>query len=313
MNTSRLTTQLLGAAAALAAILTAPAAAQNKSLQVRIYSSLTPGINEPEARAVTRPVLNHVGKRVRVPFEHDIYKGTTSEDLFEFGKKLEDGTYHFGVVWGLEYGWLAERYKKLKINCVAHAAELEYPARTLLLVRRGMENSSLADLKGKRLAIYKTTPLMERVFLRKMLEDAGLRPQGYFQETENYEILRDAVAAVRQKQADCVILNATTYNRLQTAYPGLAAALAPLKVKSEVYPMPVVIGSPEVVNGLRQESRSLWLHIQKELVDMHTTPEGEDCVRFWRFQHFSVPDATYQQQVDRLVEKVPVRRLLSVE
>ncbi len=304
-------------AAALALAVLAPAAcAQKKAdrpvFKFRIYWSLTAGLSESNVRGVSQPMLDLIDRRVGQPFECDVCKGSTPEDLFAFGKKLNDGEYHIAAVMGIEYGWLAQKYPNLKPLAVIFAGDRTATARTQLYVKRGREAQGLAALKGGKLATYKGMPFMDELFLREMLVEEKQEPKGFFlREKVPHETVREAVTAVIEGQSDCVVLNDTTYYRLQAARPGMAKALRALK-HGDPYPMPVLVGSPAVVDRLRREP-GLWRDIRQELLTIHTTPEGEECVRFWRFTSFVAPDEAYEKHVKATAEKFPVKALLTLE
>jgi ABC-type phosphate/phosphonate transport system substrate-binding protein len=297
------------------ALAPAPAAAQPSKdkptvLKVRIYNSLLPGYSRGDAKAFTEPMIALIGKNLGVPAELDVEEGTTPDDLYAFGKKLQNGDYHLGAVWGTEYGWLREKYPNLKASVfVSPNGHDDMPNRTLILVAKNSRFKTLADLKGKRLAVFKDMPFMDRVSLRAMLQDAKLEPKNFFVKGDPLGTVLLAAAAVKNGKADCVAMAVSIYFRLKELHPGLAEHLIELKA-GEIYPDPVIIGSPEVVNRLRKK---LWDDLQAQFLEMHTSPEGKDCVNFWRIQGFLTPDAAYERKVDTTARKFPKEMLLNLD
>jgi ABC-type amino acid transport substrate-binding protein len=179
------------------------------------------------------------------------------------------------------------------------------------MVPRDSAFKKLADLKGKLLAVYKDTPLMDRLFLQSMLRAERLDPKSFFVRSEAYPSVRHAAAAVKSGKADCLIVNNTTRSRLADLQPGLVNALTELN-SGEVYPMPALVGSPEAVNALRQR-KGLWDELRDQLLDIHNSSEGKECVSFWRFEHFVKSDEEYQRKVEDLAAKYPAKVLLNLE
>jgi ABC-type phosphate/phosphonate transport system substrate-binding protein len=281
------------------------------AIQFRIYSSLIAGLNKDDARGATQPLFDLLGRRVGERIKCDIHDGKTPEDLFKFGEKLNNGEYQIGAVWGIEYGWLRKKFPRLEVLAVVYIGEHDNVGFAKVFVREGSPFKKLADLKDKRLAVYKDLPLMDRVFLQEMLREDKLEPKKFFAKTETMTSVRQAAAAVKRKEADCVVMSTSTLIRLQNLQPGVAKSLVELKT-GEAYPMPVIIGVPEVMSKFRT-SKQLWADCQKHLLELHGTPEGKECINFWRFQSFVADDKDYQQKVEKICRKYPVEVLLNLE
>src|SRR5262249_43090026 len=143
------------------------------------------------------------------------------DGLLTFGKKLNDGTYHLGTLWGLEYGWLLDKYPDLRAMAVVSNGN-QAPWRSQLMVRR-QEVVPIAKLQGKRLAHTKDAPLMDRLFLDEMVRQAGQAPQGFFQPLDkplpNY---KEAILAVLHREADCVMIDVAAFTKFALSRPPLA-------------------------------------------------------------------------------------------
>jgi ABC-type phosphate/phosphonate transport system substrate-binding protein len=316
MTPRRLAALCPAIACLVVAVSAAPSPAQRggdtTQVKLRIYNSLLPGLSKADARACSQPVCDLVGRQVGgLEVECDIHEGTTTDDLLEFGKKLNAGAYHIGVVWGLEYGWLHEKYPKLKILGVVSDGARDTNASARLWVRKGSPFNKLADLKDKRLAVHKETPLMDQLCLRAAIRKEKFDPKGFLDELEPFSTVRSAVVAVRGGKADCVLMNTQTQVRLRRLQEALADSLVSVW-EGPVYPMPVLIGSPEVVDALRKR-KGLWADIQKQFFDMHKFPEGKECINFWRFQAFVPVDDAFQREVQDMARRLPVREALTRE
>jgi ABC-type phosphate/phosphonate transport system substrate-binding protein len=311
MTPRRLAPWCLAAACLLAALL--PASAQEKDepaiLKVRLYGSILPGYSRSDAKAFSEPMLKLIGRNLGIAPELEIADGTTPDDLFAFGKKLDSGEYHLGAVWGIEYAWLREKYPNLKANSIFVSGSKENVTRTLVLVNKDSRFKTVADLKGKRLAVSKDMPLMDRVSLQAIIRDAKLDPKGFFVRDKPLGNVRLAAAAVRNGKADCVAMTSSTYFRLKELQPGLAGDLIELKA-GPAFPAIAIVGSPEVFQRAR---KNLWADLQTQFLTVHNTPEGKDCLSFWRFQGFASPDSDYQREVGEAGRRFPVKVLLNLD
>lgn len=88
-------------------------------VKLRDYPSIVTGISESQARAATKPAVEIIGRLVGYPTEIDIEpkdseRADEAHALLEFGRKLDTGEIHLGVMWGIEFGWLQQKYPRLK-------------------------------------------------------------------------------------------------------------------------------------------------------------------------------------------------------
>jgi ABC-type phosphate/phosphonate transport system substrate-binding protein len=251
--------------------------------------------------------------------EFTVQKGTTPGDLLNrFGGQLDRGDFHLGIVWGVEYGWLLKKYPKLKPLAVVSVGGTNVPTRSQLMVRRADQKGGLKALKGKKLARFQSAPLMDRLALDEILKQAQLDPKGFFtKEGKPFGNVRQAILAVKNGQADCIVVNAATLSRLREAQPNLYKDLVPIGKVSDVFPLAVFVGIPRAVNRLQprvSDSQStLWKRLQQELVTIHETPRGKQVVKFWKIRSFIKPDDAFEKQVRKCVQKYPVDRLLTLK
>src|SRR5262245_60020403 len=89
----------------------------SRPIEVRIYSSVIGGgaASDSQVRAVMQPTIDLMASKIDHPSRIDLEKGTGPAGLLTLGAKLNDGTYHLATVWGLEYGWLREKYPDLTV------------------------------------------------------------------------------------------------------------------------------------------------------------------------------------------------------
>jgi ABC-type phosphate/phosphonate transport system substrate-binding protein len=275
-------------------------------IEARVYSSVLGTASDSETRAVLQPMMDVLADRLDYSVHLDLERGTGPKGLLAFGDKLNDGTYHLGCVWGLEYGWLREKHPGLQTLVIASNG-IQASWRSQLMVRQQDRVSRVEELKGKRLAHVKDATLMERLFLDEMLRQAGQDPQGFFQSAKPQPTVKDAALAVKNGQADCLLIHISDFIRLQNTHPGVARTLVEIE-KTAPFPAPVMVGRPENMNKLKP---GLWQKLRREALRIHETEEGQQCVRFWRFDKFIEPDAQFRKDVEKCAQEFPMKRLLA--
>jgi ABC-type phosphate/phosphonate transport system substrate-binding protein len=283
----------------------APAEKARPPMEVRVYSSVMGTVSDSQVRAVLEPMIDVLSARIDYPIHIDLERGTGPKAILAFGEKLNEGTYHLGGVWGLEYGWLREKYPGLQVLLLASNG-IQASWRSQLMVRLQDHVGRIEQLKGKRLARVKDATLMEQLFLNEMLRQAGQDPQDFFKPTKPVPTVKDAALAVKNGQADCLLIHISDFIRLQNLQPKVASTLVAIE-KTAPYPAPVLIGRPEHMDKLKP---GLWQKLRKAGLTIHDTEEGQQTVRFWRFDKFIEPDAPFLKQVEKCTQEYPMKRLL---
>jgi ABC-type phosphate/phosphonate transport system substrate-binding protein len=253
-------------------------------------------------------MLQLIARQIDYPINLDIYEGSTREELLEFGKRISNGTYQIGVLWGLEFGWLEQLYPELRALVVCTAGrEISKALRYQLLVRRKDRISDLNNLKGKRLAHFHSEGLMSRLVLHDMLKNMKQEPKSFFSDSKPVSTVRSAIESVLDEKADCVFVDAVLYYRLKQLIPNLNEDLVTIS-ESEPCPEVALIGSPDSFKKLRQ---GLWDQLQRQCLSVHETAEGKEAVKFWRIDSFHLPDEDYYQRVRKWVRRIPISSLRS--
>ena len=237
-------------------------------------------------------------RQVGYPIEVEIVRGETAADLLRFGAQLDQGTYHVAAVWGLEYGWLRQQYGDLRALALMRQQDAQYYCQ--IMVRRGAGLNDFAQLKGKHLANYPRMTLMQTVFLQKLLEQQDSSVDAFFGQTTQFPTVTSAINKVHKGIADCVVVDTILYSRHIANQPNINLA-----VIQPVQPMPqsVLIGRRDRTESLRA---GLWQDVQEKLSQIHTTPQGRQCVDFWRIERFTLPNDQYEQLVTKCVREFPI-------
>lgn len=255
---------------------------------------MTSGVSKSRARAATRPLIDLLTEQLDYPVSFDFQEGGNSEDLDRFGQALTAGKIHLGVVWGNEYGFLRQRHADLRpIATCAVVGDFNNSAQ--LMVRRDAGVTKVSDVRGRTLMRTRRTPLTSSLYLRKLLDQHG---DDYFEsDAKPRATLKEALLALRNDtdNAFVALVDLNAFMRFRESHPQIASQLSVVD-RSEWFPLPVMIGSPDSVNGLRA---NLWNRTQSELLGIHNSAEGRQLITFWRFDRFKKPDADFQKTVDQ--------------
>ena len=260
-------------------------AEQSAAVRVRIFPSIVPGVNRDEATAATRPLLDNViAPKLRMgPINFEIVDcNTGAKELLDFGRKLNSGEFDFGIVWGIEYGWLRTTYQDLR--AVAYCSYGRAPIKSQLMVGPNFHgNVDLAALKGKKLAVYPRLSFLDALYLNELMQRLKADPKAYFQEVK-FLSCGDAASAVNEgKEADCIVMSIDAFAHLQNNVPGNRLRTVDA---SESFAPGVVIGRRDLVNKKRDR---LWEDAVNALVAAHRSKGSKRFMDFWRMESFRDP------------------------
>jgi len=277
-------------------------------LQVRLYSSVLAGVSDEDALGSTDPMVQLAAHKLHYKIQLGLTKGETEEDLRAFGKELDSGVCHVGAIWGLEYGWLQQEFPRLEPLIVLLQQETRFVSQFLVRSKDHL-GGEFATLKGKRLALYRGIPLMDRAYLAGLLHE-GETVNTYFkvEKDQRYETVVEAINAVCDEEADCVLVNIEVYSHQLVNRPGLRKQLRAI-VPSEPFPPAALIGRRERLNQIRPR---LWEDLQETLEAMDQSAEGKECRRFWRVERFARPEHAnldFQAAVQKSLGIYPVTLL----
>ncbi len=237
-------------------------------------------------------MIELLSRKVGYPIEHDFSDGQGSQDLLTFGKELQDGKAHLGVMWGTEFGLLKSRYNELEPLVMCLLGTDLFNAAQLMVRKNGdAPVPNLDDLKGRTLVSMRRTPITNRLYLDKLKLEKG---NAFFQfEAKPRSTSKEAILAIRNDESDQLVLLIDLYAfvRFGRTHPKITGDLVMIE-RSSYFPAPTIVGNPRVVRKLNAE---LWSRLTKELTGIHNSAEGRQLVSFWRFDSFRAPDSKFRE------------------
>jgi len=249
-------------------------------------------------------MMDFIGRALDYPLRYDVEHSEAvvasgPEALMAFGKKLDSGEVHVGTMWGIEFGWLRQRYPELRPLALCLYGD-KGGINSQMMVRNAFSGKKVDDLRGKILATYGRVTLMDKLFLKKTLDQLGETPATFFSDIRECKSVRDAVQAVNRGDADCVLLSAMAYSYHVANQPKIA--LRPL-FASPAFAVVVNVGRPSTIEKL---SPGLWRRAQEVMLQVHRSAEGKQCMQFWRLARFGKPDRAFEALVQRNVADYPI-------
>jgi len=224
-----------------------------------------------------------LSSQVGYEIDFDLLGRADSDDLLSFGEKVAKGDVHLGIAWGLEYGWLEQRHRELEAMAVVSTLGGNGGTSFYLAVPDDSPRLTLKDLKGTRIAMYSRSPQFSRIYLDRRLRELGETTESFFTSVAVNPTAVGAVFSVFNGDADCVLVGTQTYTTHVYTRPSLKLRIVDT---SDVFPPPVLFGSPEVVNGLQPR---LWGTVKARLERIHVTPAGRQAMDFWRMRAWTDP------------------------
>jgi len=196
-------------------------------------------------------------------------------DARNIARQLDDGQLQLGVFLGHEFAWAKDKYPDLEplVCTVPRPREVQ----AFLLVRGDCKANSLADLKGAKLALAKTSRDHARLFLeRKKAEDMA---DGGFCSTEKADTVHDAIHRVIEGEADVTVADGAAWNYFQKLYPGASQNLKVL-AKSGVFPPTVVAYKKGSLSEAKLQT------VRTGLLTAHETSKGSKLLNLIKLDRF---------------------------
>lgn len=240
-------------------------------------------------------MLAQLSEKVGIEFDDVVLggaNGPSEENLLEFSRRIAEGEYDFGWMWGLEYGWVSERGSLPDLEplvCADKGLKGADGWGYLLVVNKEQGHKSLQDLKGKRLAEFDTASVLHQRTLEYMVAKVGGRHPGYFAASSKYSSGKRALLAVARGEETCVLISNAEYSFLVLDNPRIGERVAVIHPKLACTPInlpPVAVARRQ---HLEQVRKGLWSQLQQTFVKLDSETRGKECVRFWKIRRFVPP------------------------
>lgn len=201
-------------------------------------------------------------------------------------RQIDSGSLQLGVFLGHEFAWAKDKYPALEpIVCIVPRPR---EVQAFLLVRWDCKATTLAEMKGTKLVVAKTSRDHARLFLeRKKTEDMA---EGGFCSTEKADTVHDAIHKVIEGDADVTVADGAAWNYFQKLYPGASQNLKVL-AKSDVFPPTVVAYKKGSLSEATLQT------IRTGLLTAHDASKGAKLMNLIKLERFEELPSGYDEML----------------
>jgi ABC-type phosphate/phosphonate transport system substrate-binding protein len=276
-------------ALSLAAV-AAASAADAKIDVLKIGTSGTLGPKEGNQEKANLGTLRNFIKD-ETKFQNEIERQKGWEQL---GERLAKGELHVGVFPGHEFAWAQERNPKLKALVVAVNV---YPHRYAHIVaRKDQSLGSVADLKGKKVAIPDTGHDYLRLFITK--EAGAAQVDQFFSKVTTPANYEDTLDDVVDGVVDAAVVDRVALQQFERRKPARFRQLKEL-AQSPPFPSAVIAYQPGVLDQATLD------RFQKGLLDASRNERGRQLISLFRLTGFTTPPSDFDQVLTKMKQDYP--------
>jgi ABC-type phosphate/phosphonate transport system substrate-binding protein len=261
------------------------------TLQVGVIRSLFRDTPEPMIPVLMRPFRSLLETQTGLRGQM-----ITVADVEHLGRQLMDGKAHLGVLHGVEYAWLRQRYPQIKplVIVVNERRNLE----AFLVVPRDSRVAGFADLKGKTVALARFSREHCHLFLERGCQQCGATPQHFFAKLTTPGDAEDALDHVVRGAVAATIVDGITLDYYERQKPGCFAKLK-TAVQSEPFPAAVIVYRPDNLDDVSVQ------RVRDGLLRAAETTGGRQLLKMCRMTGFETVPDDYGQLLDQIIKAYP--------
>ncbi len=210
-----------------------------------------------------------------------------SEDYMHLGQDLTDGKLTLGVFQGIEFAWARERYPELKPLLVI-VNQLPFQ-QAQLVIRADSAAKGFPDLRGKKLAMARSTRVHQSLYLDRACHAGGrCKPENYFDKLARPTSAEDGLDDLVDGVHDAMVADRVAWESYQRRKPARAQRLKVLH-SSEVFPATAVAYVPGRLSQERlKQFEEGMLRADKNIV-------GRQLLSLWYVSGFAPVPAEYEK------------------
>jgi len=267
------------------------AAANPRTLQIGLMSSLFRGVPAPLANVVIQPFAemmeNQAGVRGKV---------ATVGTPLELARQLNEDLVQVGVFHGFEFAWARQKYPQLEPLVIAVNQQRHLHA--YLVVRKDGEANGLNDLRGKALALPTGSREHVLLFYERLLKGQGQEPYQFFAKVTTPPNTEDALDDVVDELGDATLVDGVALQCYKQRKPRRFARLKVLQ-ESPTCPAAVVAYRPGALD------EALVRRLRGALLNANQASVGRQLMILWRMTAFEPVPADYEENLANIAKLFP--------
>jgi ABC-type phosphate/phosphonate transport system substrate-binding protein len=219
-------------------------------------------------------------------------------DLPEAVALLEKKQLDMVILHGIEYAWIQKKHPDLEPLLIAvnkHRDEKAY-----LIVNKNGPVKSVADLRGKTLAMPEGTKLACRMYLQRICrESAKQDPGAFFDKTVKYSSAIEALDDLCRDKVQAAIVDTIDLKFYQEVKEPTFNKNLKVLVESKSFPPAVVLCKK---GGLEQNTIAQF---RIGLLQAHKSAEGKELLDQWKISTFEEVPKDYIQNLGEVLKTYP--------
>jgi len=217
-------------------------------------------------------------------------------DALALAEQLNSNKFHLAVFHGFEFAWAQKKFPDLRPLMIAVNQHQVLYAH--VLVHKDSPAASLADLKGKSLAIPCHTREHCRLFLDRTCQGWGKDLRSFFSQMTRPHSVEDALDDVVDGLAQAVIVDGVSLDCYKKRKPGRFAKLKEIQ-KSGAFPAAVVAYHAGAVD------EATLRRFQKGMINANKTAFGRQLLTLWKMSAFEPIPSDYEQSLAEINKMYP--------
>jgi ABC-type phosphate/phosphonate transport system substrate-binding protein len=218
-------------------------------------------------------------------------------DAAKVGQMLAEDKVHIGVFHGVEFAWARQKYPEIKPLMIA--VNQSRILQAFIVVRGDAAPASLADLKGKTLALPRCTREHCHLFLEHRCQECGLEPSGYFSTTTLPPTIEDALDDVVDNIVQAALVDGVGLKCYERRKPARFAQLKTI-ASSEIFPAAVVAYHPGTLDD------ATLTRFREGMINANKGALGRQFMTLWRLTAFEPVPTDYEQTLADILKTYPV-------
>jgi len=212
------------------------------------------------------------------------------------GKQLQENKVQLGVFHGFEFAWAQEKYPELRPLVIA--VNRHRQLRANVVVRHDSAVKSLADLKGKKLALPRGSREHCHVYLESFCAKNGTTTKAYFGEIVTHDNVEEALDDVLRRKVDAIVVDGVSLECYGLLKPGCHSGLKVVE-QSPAFPAAVVAYRQGAVDEAK------LARFRDGLIKANQDTRSRELMFMWRLTAFEAVPADYQESLTAIRKAYP--------
>jgi ABC-type phosphate/phosphonate transport system substrate-binding protein len=262
-----------------------------RTVRIGLIGSLFRDTPEPVVQVMMRPFRSLLETQTGVC--GDLIAAGDADNL---AQKLKNDEVQLGVFHGIEFAWARQKFPRLRALVIAIN---QHPfLRAEVIVQKDSPISSLADLKGRIVALDRRAREHCRLYLERRCVPPGATPEKHFSRLATPLNAEDSLDDLQEGTIQAAVVDATEFETYRQNHPVRAARLRRLD-QSEHFPCAVVAYYPGSVAG------ELLDRFRSGMIAAQETARGKQLLSLCRITRFAEPQADFEEALNSIIKAYP--------